>query len=128
MRDCISPRAYALLRDAYAPYVGLFAVALAIAQAAAARLLWRVDARGALLSAGAAWVILILAAPIQFAGYRVTVIWAAEAAAMAWIGVRLGERRAVLRRHRRCSAWCSRAWHSPTPRMYAGAARIRSWS
>ncbi len=87
---------YALLRDSYAPYVGLFAVAIAMAQAAAARLLWSADTRGALLSAGTAWVILILAAPIQFAGYRVTVIWAAEAAAMAWIGARLGQRRAVL--------------------------------
>jgi hypothetical protein len=86
---------YALLRTSYAPYVGLFAVAVAAAQAAAARLLWRSDPRAALLSAGAAWVILILAAPIQFAGYRVTVIWAAEAAAMVWIGVRIAEPRAV---------------------------------
>jgi hypothetical protein len=83
---------YALLRT---PYVGLFAVGVAATQAAAARLLWRSDPRAALLSAGAAWVILILAAPIQFAGYRVTVIWAAEAAAMVWIGVRIAEPRAV---------------------------------
>jgi uncharacterized membrane protein len=88
--------AYGLLRSEYASYVGLFAVGLAIAQAIAARLLWRADARGAVLSAGAAWAILILAAPIQFAGYRVTVIWAAEAAAMVWIGTRLAQRRAVL--------------------------------
>ena len=88
--------AYGLLRSDYAAYVGLFAVGLAVAQAIAARLLWTADPRGAALSAGAAWVILILAAPIQFAGYRVTVIWAAEAAAMVWIGVRLGQRRAVI--------------------------------
>jgi uncharacterized membrane protein len=88
--------AYGLLRSDYGAYVGLFAVGLAVAQAIAARLLWTADPRGAALSAGAAWVILILAAPIQFAGYRVTVIWAAEAAAMVWIGVRLGQRRAVL--------------------------------
>jgi hypothetical protein len=87
---------YGLLRTSYEPYVGLFAVALAIAEAAAARLLWRADARGALLSAGAAWVILVLAAPIQFVGYRVTVTWALEAAAMVWVGVRLGDRRAAV--------------------------------
>jgi uncharacterized membrane protein len=86
---------YGLLRTSYQPWVGLFAVGVATAQAAAARLLWNVDRRAALLAAGTAWVILILAAPIQFAGYRVTVTWAAEAAAMVWIGVRLGERRAV---------------------------------
>lgn len=87
--------AYGLLRSSYGPYVGLFAVAVAASQATAARLFWRTDQRAAMLSAAAAWVVLILAAPIQFAGYRVTVIWAAEAAAMVWIGVRLPERRAV---------------------------------
>lgn len=86
---------YGLLRTAYPSYVGLFAVGVAVAQAAAARLLWPSDQRAAMLSAGTAWVILILAAPIQFAGYRVTVIWAAEAAAIVWIGVRIGERRAI---------------------------------
>jgi uncharacterized membrane protein len=86
---------YGLVRGSYEPWVGLFAVGIAIAQAAAARLLWNADRRAALLAAGTAWVILILAAPIQFAGYRVTVTWAAEAAAMVWIGVRLNERRAI---------------------------------
>jgi uncharacterized membrane protein len=86
---------YSLLTESYGSYVGLFAVGVASAQAAAAGVFWRIDQRTALLSAGTAWVILILAAPIQFVGSRVTVIWAAEAAAMAWIGVRLAERRAV---------------------------------
>ena len=88
--------AYGLLRASYDPYVGLFAVALAIAQAGVARALWRLDSRGAILSAVTAWVLLVLAAPIQFAGYRVTITWAAEAAAMVWIGVRLVDRRAVI--------------------------------
>jgi hypothetical protein len=87
--------AYPLLQSSYAPYAGLFAVGVAVAEAAAARLLWKSDRRGAVLSAGTAWVLLVLAAPIQFAGYRVTVTWAAEAAAMVWVGARLGERRAV---------------------------------
>jgi uncharacterized membrane protein len=86
---------YPLLRTQYSSYVGLFAVGVALAHAAAARLLWSSDQRAALLTAGTAWVVLILAAPIQFAGYRVTVIWAAEAAAIVWIGTRLGEQRAV---------------------------------
>jgi uncharacterized membrane protein len=112
---------YSLLQRAYPAYVGLFAVALAIAQAVAARMLWRVDARGALLSAGAAWVILILAAPIQFAGYRVTVIWAAEAAAMAWIGVRVGERRAIVAALSVLALVVARLGFSDA-RMYSGAA------
>ena len=86
---------YPLLETSYAPYAGLFAVGIAVAQAAGSRLLWQSDRRAALLSAGTAWVILVLAAPVQFAGYRVTVVWAAEAAAMVWIGTRLVERRAV---------------------------------
>ncbi len=72
---------------------GVFALAIAVVQMAAARLLWRRESRGAMLSAGAAWVLLVLAAPIQLAGYRVTMAWAAEAAALVWIGVRLNKRR-----------------------------------
>ncbi|MBZ5585395.1 MAG: DUF2339 domain-containing protein [Acidobacteriia bacterium] len=62
---------------------------------AASRVLWRRDARGSLLAAGAAWVLLVLAAPIQFVGYRVTIAWALEAAAAVWIGARLEDTRAV---------------------------------
>ena len=72
---------------------GVFALAIAVVQMAAARLLWRRESRGAMLSAAAAWVLLVLAAPIQLAGYRVTMAWAAEAAALVWIGVRLNNRR-----------------------------------
>jgi uncharacterized membrane protein len=81
--------AYTLLENKWGAYEGLFAVAVAVVQMVAARLLWRYDARGALLAAGAAWVLLVLAAPIQFAGYRVTIAWAVEGAAVVWIGVRL---------------------------------------
>jgi uncharacterized membrane protein len=83
-------------RDVHAPWIGLFAVAVAVVEAAAARTLWRRDARGALMAAGTAWVLLILAAPVQFAGYRITIVWALEAAAVVWAGVRMGERRAVI--------------------------------
>jgi hypothetical protein len=77
-------------------WVGLFAVAVAAVEAATAPVLWRRDARGALMAAGTAWVLLILAAPLQFAGYRITIVWALEAAAVVWVGTRVGERRAVI--------------------------------
>ncbi len=48
------------------------------------------------LAAGIAWVFLVLAVPLQFAGYRVTIVWAAESAALAWVAVRFRERRAEL--------------------------------
>jgi len=86
---------YALLEATYGAYEGLFAVAVALAAAAAARLLWNHDSRGALLAGGIAWALLVLAAPIQFAGYRVTLAWALEGAAIAWIGIRLRESRAL---------------------------------
>jgi uncharacterized membrane protein len=86
---------FAASRPVLHDWAGLFAVGVAASQAVAAQLLWRSDRRSAMLAAGTAWVLLVLAAPIQFAGYRVTVIWAAEAAAMGWIGARLSEQRAV---------------------------------
>ena len=84
---------YALLRPDYSAWEGLFAVAVGVAQMAAARLLWRKDASGSLLAAGAAWALLVLAVPVQFAGYRITIAWALEGAALAWMGARLGDRR-----------------------------------
>jgi hypothetical protein len=86
---------YGLLKSGYSAYVGLFAVAVAVTQMAAARWLWMRDARGSLLSAGAAWALLVLAAPIQFAGYRITIAWAGEGAALTWIGARLRDNRVV---------------------------------
>jgi hypothetical protein len=84
--------AYELLPPGYA---GWLAIAAAIAEAALARLLWARDPRGGLLAAGVAWVLLLLAVPVQLAGWRVTMAWALEGAAVAWIGVRAGERRAA---------------------------------
>ena len=86
---------YALLEDAHSVIIGLFAVAVAAVHMTVARALWTLDQRGAVLAAGAAWTLLVLAVPIQFAGYRVTVAWAAEGAALAWIGVRLSRRAAI---------------------------------
>ncbi len=86
---------YGLLETRYAGYEGLFAIAVAAVVMGTARWLWDNDARGALLAAGIAWVLLVLAVPIQFAGYRVTVAWALESAAVCWIGVRAGDLRTL---------------------------------
>ncbi len=45
------------------------------------------------LCAGLGLGFLTLAIPIQFAGYRITMAWAVEAAALAWIAARVRERR-----------------------------------
>jgi hypothetical protein len=84
---------YALLENSYRYAEGFFALAVAVTQMAAAVPLWSHDRRAGMLSAGAAWTMLVLAAPIQFTGYRVTMAWALEAAALAWIGDRLRDER-----------------------------------
>jgi uncharacterized membrane protein len=76
-------------------YAGLLAGAIAGAYAGLARLLQHREPRGAVLAGGTAYALLVLAAPIQFAGYRITMVWALEAAAVVWIGVRVAESRAV---------------------------------
>jgi uncharacterized membrane protein len=86
---------YELLRSQYSAFEGLFAIGAALATAGASRYLWRRDARAALLAAGMAAVLLVLAAPIQLVGYRVTLAWALEAAAITWISMRLADVRAL---------------------------------
>jgi UDP-N-acetylmuramyl pentapeptide phosphotransferase/UDP-N-acetylglucosamine-1-phosphate transferase len=77
---------YDLLRKEYEPWLGLFAVAVAGAHLAVAFVLWRSlpredrDTRPVLLALGIALTFLTLAAPIQFAGYRITMAWAVEVA------------------------------------------------
>lgn len=77
-----------LLRGVYGGFEGLFALSVAAAHAAVARVLRQRDRRGALLAAGVASVLLVLAAPLQFTGYRITFVWALEGAALVWIGTR----------------------------------------
>jgi uncharacterized membrane protein len=48
------------------------------------------------LSLGIALCFLTLAIPIQFTGFSVTLGWALEAAALAWIGLRLQESKAIV--------------------------------
>lgn len=114
---------YALLTPLYGHWPGPLAVVLAALHMALAWRLWERDPRSALLAAGASWALLVLAVPAHFAGYRVTVIWALEGAALAWAGVRLREVRAtyaalavfalVLLR-----LGAADAWAYPSPRDY----------
>jgi uncharacterized membrane protein len=89
---------YDLLRTDYVAYMGLFAVSVAAAYLLVAYLLWRAlpaenrDTRSVLLALGIALTFVTLAAPIQFAGYRITMAWALEMAALAWIGSRANSR------------------------------------
>jgi uncharacterized membrane protein len=83
---------YFLLDPVYHEYVGAFALGLAILHALLAKLVWKPgeeqDAWQGHLAAAIAVVFLTLAIPIQFTGFRITIAWALEGAALAWIGAR----------------------------------------
>jgi uncharacterized membrane protein len=86
--------AYSLLVTDNRAYLGLFTVALAGLYLAMSMEMWRHlpaehrDSRPVLLSLGVAITLITLAAPIQFTGFRITIGWAIEAAALTWIGKR----------------------------------------
>ena len=83
-------------------YLGLFTVGLAGLYLAMGIEMWRQlpaqnrDSRPVLLSLGVALTLLTLAAPIQFTGFRITIGWAVEAAALTWIGRRAGSNRLII--------------------------------
>jgi Predicted membrane protein (DUF2339) len=89
---------YHLLNPAYHAYMGLLALAVGGLHLVLARLLWpseRAPSAGgarqmgpAMLSVAVACAFAILAVPIQFAGFRVTIAWALEGAALAWLGAK----------------------------------------
>jgi hypothetical protein len=83
---------YFLLDPVYHEYVGAFALGLALLHALLAKLLWKPgqqqDAWQGHLAAAIAVAFLTLAIPIQFTGFRITIAWALEGAALAWIGAR----------------------------------------
>ncbi len=93
---------YALMEPAYHAFIGLFSVALAALHLGLGMWVWQSqpadkrDARPVLLSAGVALCFLTLAVPIQFVGYRITLSWALEGAALAWIANRTKERKMLL--------------------------------
>jgi uncharacterized membrane protein len=88
---------YSLLDAHYRAFRGLFAAGLAALHLGVGVQLWKAqpedrrDLRPVLILVGIALTLLTLAAPIQFAGYRITMAWTLEAAALAWIAVRAAE-------------------------------------
>jgi uncharacterized membrane protein len=85
---------YYLLNPNYHAYMGLFAAALGGLNLLLAKLVWNPEAVEekdtwpALLAVAVTLTFLTLAVPIQFAGFRITIAWALEGAALAWISAR----------------------------------------
>jgi len=86
---------YDYLNRAYPDFLGLFAVSLGAVYLATGLLLRRRLAlqpgatHSVVLLAGAAIALFTAAVPLQFDSFRITVLWAFEAAALAWIARRL---------------------------------------
>jgi uncharacterized membrane protein len=82
---------YYLLNPGYHAYMGLFAAALGGLNLLLAKLVWKPaateqrDSWPALLAVAVTLTFLTLAVPIQFSGFRITIAWALEGAALAWI-------------------------------------------
>lgn len=80
---------YALLNPAHHEYMGLLAAAIGGIHLLLARHFEaRSDARN--LTLGVALAFVTLAVPIQFVGFRITIAWALEGAALAWLSTRYG--------------------------------------
>ncbi|MDQ6700999.1 MAG: DUF2339 domain-containing protein [Acidobacteriota bacterium] len=86
---------YGLLQALHHAYLGPLAAALAMLHLGLALALRHADSTVRWLFTGAGTAFLTLAIPIQFAGYRITMAWALEAAAMTWIGRRTQTQRLV---------------------------------
>ena len=82
---------YFLLDPLYHAWLGGFALTIALLHGGLAKAVWNKDRRFGQLSAAIAAVSLTLAIPLQFAGFRIAMLWALEAAALAWIGARLAQ-------------------------------------
>jgi uncharacterized membrane protein len=78
---------YFLLNPQYHVYMGLLAAALGGLHLFLARLVWK-DRQAALLGIAVTVTFLTLAIPIQFGGFRITMAWALEGAALAWLSTR----------------------------------------
>lgn len=87
---------YYLLNPDYHAYMGIFAAALGGVNLLLAKLIWKPEAKDdqetwpALLALAVTVTFLTLAVPIQFAGFRITIAWALEGAALAWISTKFG--------------------------------------
>jgi uncharacterized membrane protein len=85
---------YYLLNPNYHAYMGIFAALLGGLNLLLAKMVWNPQATReqdtwpALLAVAVTLTFLTLAVPIQFAGFRITIAWALEGAALAWISAR----------------------------------------
>jgi uncharacterized membrane protein len=80
---------YRLLDRDYHQYMGLFAVALAVVHVGTAKLLSiREQREPSVLAVGVSLAFLTLAIPIQLEGFRITIAWALQASALAWLAAR----------------------------------------
>lgn len=89
---------YWLLDPAYHRYMGLLAAGLGGLHLLLAKLFWKTEPAEeretwpALVSIGVAFALVTLAVPMQFAGFRITIAWALEGAALAWLSSRFENR------------------------------------
>ncbi len=88
---------YGLLNPAHHAWLGALAIAIAGIYLALAFIVSKArqeaDRNAIALTLAFSLGFLTLAIPIQFAGYRITMAWAVEAAALTWIAVRAAEER-----------------------------------
>ena len=88
---------YTLLHTTYGPWMGLFAAVIGAVHLALGWFIWSAeqaaDMNALSVAVGFAVVYATLAIPIQFTGYRITIAWAVEGAALTWIGRRLHQSR-----------------------------------
>jgi len=78
---------YTLLNPAHHAYMGLLAAAVGAVYLLLGRH-FKAHSDGRTLTLGVALAFITLAIPIQFAGFRVTIAWALEGAALAWLSAR----------------------------------------
>lgn len=94
--------AYNLLKNDYADVSGLIAVAVAALYLACGWAMWTArppedrDRRTPLLAAAMALTFVTIAVPVQFTGFRVSMIWGVQAALVAWIASRLPSPRVLI--------------------------------
>ncbi|HSR08815.1 MAG TPA: DUF2339 domain-containing protein [Bryobacteraceae bacterium] len=79
---------YGLLDRSYHGAMGSFALLLALLHGGLAAAMWGKRKELGQLSAAIGVVLLTLAIPIQFVGFRITMLWSLEAAVLAWIARR----------------------------------------
>lgn len=91
---CFFLEGHQLLSVEHGAWRGLFAALLAAVYLGAGWWIWSRqpaetrDARPAAFCAGASLALVTAAIALQFAGFRITMLWAAEAAAVAWLAGR----------------------------------------